>query len=167
MTRPSRRSRVSNRSGSSATATFSTPTGPVAAIAAMNGQHLDSTRFPSLARWTPTKACELFRRPPDAAYRKALHVGESVDAFKVTKIEASTVDLERAGKSLSVRVGQQLRRPEGADWTLVGEDVVRREAQARADAMKQADPNAPVVIPPDASEALRRLMEARNKQLKP
>jgi hypothetical protein len=102
----------------------------------------------------------------DAGYRKALRVGESVDKFKVTQIAPNVVELERDGKTLSVRVGQQLRRPEGADWNLVGEDVVRREAQARAAADARPDPNAPPVIPAGASEIEKRMIERRMKELR-
>jgi Tfp pilus assembly protein PilP len=112
------------------------------------------------------KGLQAFVDGSDATYRKALHVGESVDKFKVTQITASSVDLERDGKTMSVHVGQQLRRLQGADWNLVGEDVVRRESAARAVESSRPDPTAPPAIPADASDALRRLMEARAKQLK-
>lgn len=102
----------------------------------------------------------------ESSFRRALHVGESVDKFKVTQIAPSVVDLERDGKSMSVRVGQQLRRPEGADWNLVSEEVVRREAQARAANETKVDPSAPLVIPAGASEIEKRMMERRMKDLK-
>lgn len=102
----------------------------------------------------------------DSSYRKALRVGESVDKFKVTQISPNVVELERDGKSLSVRVGQQLRRPEGADWNLIGEDVLRREALARATAETKFDPAAPPVIPAGASEIEKRMIERRMKDLK-
>ena len=102
----------------------------------------------------------------EPAFRKALHVGESIDKYKVAQIAPMVVDLERDGKTLSVRVGQQLRRPDGADWNLVGEDVARREAQARAAAEAKVDPNAPPAIPADADEVTKRLMQKRAQQLK-
>jgi hypothetical protein len=102
----------------------------------------------------------------DSSYRKALRVGESVDKFRVTQIAPNVVDLERDGKSLSVRVGQQLRRPEGADWNLIGEDTLRREAQARAAADAKTDPSAPPVIPAGASEIEKKMIERRIKDLK-
>ncbi|WP_414660042.1 hypothetical protein [Horticoccus sp. 23ND18S-11] len=102
----------------------------------------------------------------ETGYRKALRVGESVDKFKVTQITPTVVDLERDGKNLSVKVGQQLRRPEGADWDLVGEDVVRREAEARALAESKADPAATVVVAPPASEIEKRMRERRKKDFK-
>jgi hypothetical protein len=115
------------------------------------------------------KGLRAFCDGSEAAYRKALRVGESVDKFKVIKISANSVDFEADGKSFSVRVGQQFRRPEGANWTLVSEDVARLEAQARAAAANagRVDPNAPVAIPADASEAVRKMMERRNQTLKP
>jgi hypothetical protein len=115
------------------------------------------------------KGLRAFCDGSDAAYRKALRVGDSVDKFKVTKISANTVDFEADGKSFSARVGQQFHRPEGADWTLVGEDVARLEAQARAAAANagRVNPNAPVAIPADASDAVRKMMERRNQTLKP
>jgi Tfp pilus assembly protein PilP len=98
----------------------------------------------------------------DASYRRAVRVGETVDQFKVTQITPQVVDLERDGKNLSVRVGQQLRRPEGADWDLVGEDVVRSEAQARAAAEAKGDPSVPPPIPAGASDIERRMRERRH-----
>ncbi|MSU23431.1 MAG: hypothetical protein EXS32_06345 [Opitutus sp.] len=103
-----------------------------------------------------------------AAFRKALTVGGSIDKFTVTKVAAQGAELEREGKTMSVSVGQQLRRPEGGDWTLIAADVVRSEAAAAAKATAgKFDPSAPVVIPANASELERKMMERRNKDLQP
>jgi hypothetical protein len=103
----------------------------------------------------------------DSSYRKVLRVGDSIDKFKITKISADRVELDREGKPTTMSLAQQMRRPEGGDWTLVGADVVRAEqaAAAAADASKNAAAAANV-IPANASDALRKLMEARQKQLK-
>jgi hypothetical protein len=100
----------------------------------------------------------------DRSYRKAAHVGEAVGPFKVANIAPNTIEIERDGKKQSMAVGQQLRKPEGGDWTMIGIDTVRAEAAAAA--AQAAAAAAPPPIPPDASEALRRLMEQRQKQLK-
>jgi hypothetical protein len=97
----------------------------------------------------------------DSSYRRAVRVGESVDKFKVTQISPHAVELERDGKNLSVRVGQQLRRPEGADWDLVGEEVLRREAETRATAEAKSDPNVPPPIPAGVSDVEKRMRERR------
>ena len=104
----------------------------------------------------------------DPAYRKALHVGDSVAVFKVTAIAANSVALERDGKPVTLAVGQQFRRPEGGDWTLVGEDIARAEAAAAAKAASAAavDPTAAPVIPADADDVVKKMMERRQKELK-
>ena len=104
----------------------------------------------------------------DLKYRKALRVGQSVEQFKVTKISADNVELERDGKPLTMRMSQQFRRPPGGEWKLIGADIVRAEAQANAaaEAARATAASAPPAIPADASETLRRLMEKRQKELK-
>lgn len=101
------------------------------------------------------KGLRAFFEGSDSSYRKALHSGGAVEQFKVLQVGTNTVDLEREGKKFTVRVGQQLRRPEGGEWALAGEDVVRREAQSRPAA------SAPMAIPANADEVTRRLMERR------
>ena len=102
------------------------------------------------------------------SYRKALRVGESVDKFKVTQIAPNVVDLECDGKTMAMRVGQQLRRPDGGDWNIISLEVVRSEAAAAAAKAGEGkiDPTAQVVIPANADPVLRALMEKRNKDLK-
>ncbi len=103
-----------------------------------------------------------------SAFRKALRVGESVESFKITQVSPTGAELEREGKQFSVRVGQQLRRPDGGEWNLIAADVVRSEAAAaaaKANAGK-IDPTAPVAIPANADDVTRRLMEKRNQDLK-
>jgi hypothetical protein len=109
---------------------------------------------------------------PDAQYRKAVREGEMLADFKLVRINADAVDLIRGDKPLALKVAQQLRRPEGAEWTV----TLNKAAQADPKAM---DPNAAntinatrtgdpggAEIPADASEVLKRLMKKREKQLK-
>lgn len=102
---------------------------------------------------------------PDAAYRKALNEGGALGKFIVKGITADSVELEREAKPLTLKMGQQLRRPEGGEWSVIGADIVRSEARA-AEAAANPGPGAPIAIPADASDALRRLMEKRQQQLK-
>lgn len=104
----------------------------------------------------------------DPTYRKPRQVGDSIEQYKVTKISANAIELERDGKTVSMSLAQQLRRPDGGDWSLVGVDMARMEAQAQAKAAdaSKIDPTAAPVIPADADEVMKRLMERRAKQLK-
>jgi hypothetical protein len=107
------------------------------------------------------KGLRAFFDGSDSSLRKALRVGDTIDKFKVAKITPNVVDLERDGKTISMRVGQQFRRPEGADWNTASAETVNREvAPAKADAA------APAAVPADASDLVRQMMERRNKQLK-
>ena len=106
-----------------------------------------------------------FFESPDTAYRKALNEGGALGKFTVKGITADQVELERDAKPLTLRIGQQLRRPDGGEWSVIGVDIVRSEARA-AEAAANPGLGAPLAIPTDASEALRRLMEKRQQQLK-
>jgi hypothetical protein len=101
----------------------------------------------------------------EPSYRKALHVGESVGPFKLTQVAADHVAVERDGKPLALQVGQQFRRPEGGDWTLIAADIVRAEAAQAAQAQSASATAAPA-IPANADPVLRKLLEARQNSLK-
>ena len=102
---------------------------------------------------------------PDTAYRKALNEGGALGKFTVKGITADSVELERESQPIALKMGQQLRRPEGGEWSVIGAETVRSEARA-AEAAANPGPGAPPAIPADASDALRRLMEKRQQQLK-
>lgn len=108
------------------------------------------------------KGLRAFFDGSDSSLRKALRVGDTIDKFKVAKITPNVVDLERDGKTISMRVGQQFRRPEGADWNTAAAEYARPETAAPA----RPDAAAPTAIPADASDLVRQMMERRNKQLK-
>lgn len=95
----------------------------------------------------------------ESAFRKSLRAGQTVAGFTVKDVQANAVQLEKDGKALSLKVGQQLTRPPGGEWVASVREIPRPE-EPRTGA-------APVTtVPNDASEVLRRLMEARQKQLK-
>lgn len=103
-----------------------------------------------------------------AAFQKTLHEGESIAEYAVARIDQTGVELTRDGRRIPLRVGQQLRRPVGGDWAVVALETVRNEAEAqRSAATAAASPASPAAIPANASETLKRLMEQRQKQLKP
>ncbi len=97
---------------------------------------------------------------PDRGYRKTLREGETLGGLTVKEVTPSGVQLVQQDQVLSLRVNEQLRRTPGSNWR-----VIQRE-RLRADVAQAADGSGMPVIPADASEVLRRLMEQRQKQLK-
>jgi hypothetical protein len=98
---------------------------------------------------------------PDSAFRKTASVGDSVGDFKVQKIATDRVELERDSKPLTLKVSEQLRRPEGGDWTVRSAPTV---APSAATTLTPASAQ-PVEIPADASDVLKRLLKKREQQL--
>ncbi len=106
---------------------------------------------------------------PDAAYRKALGVGESVADFKVQSIAADRVELLQGDKPVTVKLAHQLRRTEGGEWSvraLPSAAPVAPSAAGGLVAVRPAEATPEPEIPADASEVLKRLMKNREKQLK-
>ena len=96
----------------------------------------------------------------DAAFKKTLREGEAIADFTVKRILPDSVELTRGDQTTPLRMTQQLRRTEGGEWTVTARDPVRTEST------KAAESTAPLPIPSNASEVLRRLMEQRQKALK-
>ena len=96
-----------------------------------------------------------FFESPDSAYRKALREGETMGDFRVQRIANDGVELMREEKPLALKISQQLRRPEGGEWTV-------RATPAAVPVAAAAVPE----IPADASEVLKRLLKQRESQLK-
>ena len=102
----------------------------------------------------------------DAAFRKTVPEGGAIGEFKVQRILPNGVELLRDGQPLTLQVAQQLRRAEGGDWA-VTETQPRTDTGANTSGSSgPRTESAPVEIPPDASEALKRLLKKREKQLK-
>jgi hypothetical protein len=100
----------------------------------------------------------------NAAYQKAVRVGEEVAGFTVKDITAGGVQLSAGERTLGLRVNQQLRRSDGGEWRVTGRDLTRVDAAPPASEASAAA--AAPAVPANASDVLRRLMEQRQKQLK-
>jgi hypothetical protein len=99
----------------------------------------------------------------DPRYRKAIKDGDSFAGYVVSSVEQNQVQLTQNGKSVTMRVSQQLRRNASEAWVLDANSTYQAPDPAQAAA---SDPTAPPEIPANASEVLKRLMEKRQKQLK-
>ena len=101
----------------------------------------------------------------DTAYRKNLREGESIAGFKIRRIAADGVELERNDQPVSLKVAEQLRRREGGDWTVNASQPRSDPRASGPEAARASAEAAAAEIPAGASEALKRLMEKRKQQL--
>ncbi len=105
-----------------------------------------------------------------AEFSRVISVGDTIADCKITAIKLTAVDMERAGKSTPLAVGQQLQIDGSPS------DVPVEETPAVTGA--PADPSAPNTAGPaaadstsssaptnDKNEILRRMMERRAKEL--
>jgi hypothetical protein len=51
-------------------------------------------------------------------FKKVVSPSDKIAGYTVTQIEPNLVKLQTNGQSLELKVGQQLKRPEGGEWTL-------------------------------------------------
>lgn len=100
---------------------------------------------------------------PDSRYAKALREGDTFADFKIQRIMADRVELLRADKPLTLKLSEQLRRPEGGDWSV---GPAPNNAFAVVPAAAVALPTADSAPSAEASEVLKRLLQKREKQLK-
>jgi hypothetical protein len=99
----------------------------------------------------------------DEAYKKAVHVGDSIAQFTVKRIAPDSVELAAGARTFPLAVGGQLLRPVGGEW-----DVGPSPTAATASPEASSTPATPATAAPaDASDVLKRLMEKRQKQLNP
>jgi hypothetical protein len=98
---------------------------------------------------------------PDSRYAKALREGDKLADFKIQRIMADRVELLRDDKPVTLKLSEQLRRPEGADWS-----VRPAPNNALAPTPEVVLPSAPEASSAETNEVLKRLLQKREKQLK-
>jgi hypothetical protein len=102
-------------------------------------------------------------------FRKTLKPAESIGGYKIANIEENSVTLLAASnQTITLPVGDQMKRPEGGRWVMAGHTDL-----AAYDSPPTADAAAPVVAPalpgstlPAAAESdvLKRLMLKRQSE---
>jgi hypothetical protein len=93
----------------------------------------------------------------DPRLRGEAAAGGQLADFTVIAVSPAGVELRAGERTYSLAVAQRLTRVEGGEWTASAASVP--EARSRTEA-------APVEVPANASEVLKRLMKQREKQLK-
>ena len=100
---------------------------------------------------------------PEPSFRREVGEGGEIADFKVLRVDAGGVELQRGDQPLKLVVSQQIRRVEGGEWTVSAPRTP--PADPRASSGRPAE-TAPVEIPANASEVLKHLMKQREQQLK-
>jgi hypothetical protein len=95
-------------------------------------------------------------------YRQVLPVGGQIADHTVRSIDAQSATLEGASGPITLRVTDQLRRPPAGVWKVAAAPALLPDACL----CPSSGPERPAAVPTNASDALRRLMEKRQKQLK-
>lgn len=91
-------------------------------------------------------------------YRKAAKAGDTLAGFRVREIGPKAVKLETNGKVLDLGVGMQMRRQDAGEWQMSG----------RSDTYASTAPSSGSSASSGSeSELLKRLMQQREKELKP
>jgi hypothetical protein len=106
-----------------------------------------------------------FFNSSNPSFRKAMGQGGMIADFTVTRIETDRVEVTKDSKSTWLAMGQQLRRPPGGEWEPGAGGSLAADLGPDAGPDATASPAAPV-IPADADEVVKRLMEKRQQQLK-
>ena len=100
---------------------------------------------------------------PEPSFRREVGEGGEIADFKVLRVDAGGVELQRGDQPLKLVVSQQIRRVEGGDWTVSAPRTPPADPRAGSGRAAEA---VPVEIPANASEVLKRLMKQREQQLK-
>ncbi len=93
----------------------------------------------------------------DPRLRGEAAAGGRLGDFSVVAVTPAGVELRAGERTYTLAVAQRLTRVEGGEWTATAAPVP--EVRARPEA-------APLEVPANASEVLKRLMKQREKQLK-
>jgi hypothetical protein len=99
-------------------------------------------------------------------FRKALERGGTIAGHKIAEITYSSVKLERNGKTVELKVNSQLRREEGGNWQSSSGNDYSTSASGGSSSAASSSESSSSAASGTASDALKRLMEQREKELK-
>lgn len=101
-------------------------------------------------------------------FRKPLKVGESIAGHKLVAIGIDDVQLEAGDKKLILKMGAQMRREEDGPWQLTDTSLSRSDSKKASDSSSSSSDTVPSESTAGGGddEALKRLLEKREKELK-
>jgi len=99
-----------------------------------------------------------------AEYKKPLKAGEKIAGYEIKEINPNGVKIANETNQFELKVGQQLRREDGAEWQIASarEAVVTNAADFGSGT---ENPSSSTGASGSEDEALKRLMEKRAKEL--
>jgi hypothetical protein len=97
-------------------------------------------------------------------YKKPLKAGEKIAGYEIKEIKPNGVTIANETNQFALKVGQQLRREDDAEWHVASarDAVVTNAANSGSEA---ENPSSPSGASGSEDEALKRLMEKRAKEL--
>jgi hypothetical protein len=100
-------------------------------------------------------------------YKKPMKAGEKIAGYEIKEIQPNGVKIANETNQFELKVGQQLRREDDAEWQISTsrEAVVTNAADATSDRENPASASVSGGAAGGEDEALKRLMEKRAKEL--
>ena len=97
-------------------------------------------------------------------YKKPLKAGEKIAGYEIKEIKPNGVKIANETNQFELKVGQQLRREDDAEWQIASarDAVVTNAANSGSET---ENPSSPSGASGSEDEALKRLMEKRAKEL--
>lgn len=97
-------------------------------------------------------------------YRKPLKTGEKIAGYEIKEIQPNSVKIANETNQVVLKVGQQLRREDDAEWQISdSREAVVTNAAEQTSGIENSSSSAGTSASED--EALKRLMEKRAKEL--
>jgi len=99
-------------------------------------------------------------------YRKSVKKGDTIGAYKVQEVTASSVKLGNDKQEIELKVGQQMRREDEEDWKLSGDVFTTSPGGGSKGQDSSGSPESPGSSGGGGEdEVLKRMMEKRAKEL--
>jgi hypothetical protein len=108
-----------------------------------------------------------------SSYKKVVKAGDSIAGYKLNEVTANGVKLEAKGKTVSLSVGQKMRKPEQGEWSPSGTGAAEIDASASTSETTSTSGESDTSTTSaaggsnaDEDEAVKRLMKKREEEMK-
>jgi hypothetical protein len=108
-----------------------------------------------------------------SSYKKVIKAGDSIAGYKVNEVMPNGAKLEAKGKTISLSVGQKMRKQDGGEWNAVGAGAAEvdtnsstSETTSTSGESDTSSTSAASDSSADEDEAVKRLMKKREEEMK-